>query len=59
VGLANTMQELFLIAAAILVIALVATLFLREVPILSAGRGAMAGEAPPVPEAAEPEAARA
>jgi EmrB/QacA subfamily drug resistance transporter len=59
VGLANTMQELFLIAAAILVIALVATLFLREVPIQSAGRGATAGEAPPVPEAVEPEAARA
>jgi EmrB/QacA subfamily drug resistance transporter len=59
VALANTMQELFLIAAAILVVALVATLFLREVPIQSAGRGAMAGEAPPVPEAVEPEAAPA
>jgi EmrB/QacA subfamily drug resistance transporter len=60
VALASTMQELFLIAAAILVVALVATLFLREVPIRSAGRGAMAaGEAPPVPEAVEHETAPA
>src|SRR5215472_347554 len=50
VALASTMQELFLIAAAILVVALVATLFLREVPLRAGGRGMMAGEAPPEPE---------
>ena len=58
-GLASTMHELFLIAAAILVVSLVATLFMREVPIRTAGRGAMAGEAPPVSEAMEPETAPA
>jgi hypothetical protein len=58
-GLASTMHELFLIAAAILVVSLVATLFMREVPILTAGRGVMAGEAPPVSEAMEPETAPA
>ncbi|HXM56779.1 MAG TPA: MDR family MFS transporter [Candidatus Dormibacteraeota bacterium] len=52
-ALADTLHELFLIAAGILVIALVATLFMREVPLRSTGRGAMAGEAPPAPEAAE------
>ena len=58
-GLASTMHELFLIAAVILVVSLVATLFMREVPIRTAGRGAMAGEAPPVSEAMEPETAPA
>jgi EmrB/QacA subfamily drug resistance transporter len=57
VALASTMHDLFLIAAAILVVSLVATLFMREVPIQSAGAGAMAGEAPTVPEGLEPEAA--
>jgi EmrB/QacA subfamily drug resistance transporter len=57
-GLASTMHELFLIAAGILVVSLVATLFMREIPIRTAGRGAMAAaEAPPVPEALEPETA--
>jgi EmrB/QacA subfamily drug resistance transporter len=51
VGLASTMQELFMIAAAILVVALVASLFLREVPLRSGGRGALAGEAPAAAEA--------
>jgi EmrB/QacA subfamily drug resistance transporter len=55
VGLATTMHELFLIAAAILVVSLVATLFMREVPILASGARAMAGEAPPVPDELEPE----
>jgi EmrB/QacA subfamily drug resistance transporter len=55
VGLATTMSELFLIAAAILVVSLVATLFMREVPIRASGAGAMAGEAPPVQDALEPE----
>jgi len=55
VGLATTMHELFLIAAAILVVSLVATLFMREVPIRATGAGAMAGEAPPVQDALEPE----
>jgi EmrB/QacA subfamily drug resistance transporter len=52
IALADTMRELFLIAAAVMVVALVATLFLREVPLRS-GRGAVAGE----PAAAEPEPA--
>jgi hypothetical protein len=55
VGLASTMSELFLIAAAILVVSLVATLFMREVPIRASGANAMAGEAPPVEDALEPE----
>jgi EmrB/QacA subfamily drug resistance transporter len=46
VALASTMRELFLIAAAILVVSLVATLFLREVPLQSSGRAMMGGEAP-------------
>jgi len=57
VALADTLHELFLIGAAIMVIALVATLFLREVPLTSSGRGAMAGEAPPAPEEAREAAA--
>jgi EmrB/QacA subfamily drug resistance transporter len=44
-ALASTLHELFLIAAAIVVVALVASVFLREVPLRSAGRGAFAGEA--------------
>jgi EmrB/QacA subfamily drug resistance transporter len=51
-ALADTLHELFLIAAVIMVVALVATFFMREVPLRSGGRGAMAGEAPPAPEAA-------
>ncbi|HEY4027238.1 MAG TPA: MDR family MFS transporter [Candidatus Dormibacteraeota bacterium] len=51
-GLASTLHELFLIAAGIMVVALVASLFLREVPLRSGGRGVPAGEAPAVPEAA-------
>src|SRR5215471_1987516 len=57
VALADTLHELFLIGAAIMVIALVATLFLREVPLTSSGRGAMTGEAPPAPEEAREAAA--
>ncbi len=56
-ALAATLQELFLIAAAILVISLVATFFMREVPLRSTAPGAMAGETPPATEA--PEAATA
>jgi EmrB/QacA subfamily drug resistance transporter len=58
-GLATTMHELFLIAAGILVVSLVATLFMREVPLRTGGSGAMSGEAPPIPDAVEPEAAPA
>jgi hypothetical protein len=49
-ALATTLHELFLIAAAILVIALVASFFLREVPLRSSA-GASLEEAP-TPEAA-------
>jgi EmrB/QacA subfamily drug resistance transporter len=49
VALADTMHELFFIAAGILVIALVATVFLREVPLRSRGQTAPAGEASPAP----------
>ncbi|HKF77459.1 MAG TPA: MDR family MFS transporter [Candidatus Dormibacteraeota bacterium] len=52
IGLGNVLHELFLIAAAIMVVALIATLFLREVPLRSA-RSAAFGETPPVPEAPE------
>jgi len=54
-GLADTLHELFLIAAAIMLIALVATLFLREVPLRRGGQPAPAGQAPPAPEAVERE----
>ena len=53
VALASTMHEVFLIAAGIMVVALVASLFLREVPLRSSGRGALAREAPGAPEAQE------
>jgi EmrB/QacA subfamily drug resistance transporter len=51
VALASTMHEVFLIGAGIMVVALVATLFMREVPLRTGGRGALAGEAPAAPEA--------
>lgn len=57
-GLANALHDLFLYAAAILVVALVASLFLREVPISRERRPAV-GEAPPVAEAVEREPVRA
>ncbi len=54
VALANTLHELFLIAAAIMVVALVATLFMREVPLRSSTRGVAAtDEAPLTIETAE------
>jgi MFS family permease len=57
IGLADTLHVLFLYAAAIMLVALVASIFLREVPI-SRGAGPAVGEAP-VPEAApEPERER-
>jgi EmrB/QacA subfamily drug resistance transporter len=49
-GLATAMHELFLIAAAIMVVALVATVFLREVPLRTSGQSVPAGEAPPIEE---------
>ena len=49
IALADTLHSLFLYAAAILVVALVASVFLREVPI-TRGAGPAAGESP-VPEA--------
>jgi MFS family permease len=56
-GLADALHDLFLYAAGILVLALLVSLFLREVPI-SRQRRSQVGEAPPVPEAAEPEPVR-
>jgi len=50
--LASTLHELFLVAGAVAAVALVATLFLREVPF---SRGAAAGAA----AGAEPEVSRA
>jgi EmrB/QacA subfamily drug resistance transporter len=49
-GLATAMHELFLIAAVIMVVALVASVFLREVPLRSSGQAVPAGDAPPVLE---------
>jgi EmrB/QacA subfamily drug resistance transporter len=57
VALASTLHDLFLISAAIMLVALVASLFLREVPLRAGGQAAFAGEAPPEPEAAEEAAA--
>jgi len=54
VALAGTLHQLFLISAAVMVVALIATLFLREVPLRSRGGPGVA--APPAPEAVrEPE----
>jgi EmrB/QacA subfamily drug resistance transporter len=50
IALADTMHELFFIAAGVLVVALIATFFLREVPLRSRGSGATADEPPPAPE---------
>jgi EmrB/QacA subfamily drug resistance transporter len=52
VALANTLHELFFIAAGIMLVALVASLFLREVPLRARGQAAFAGEAPPEAEEA-------
>jgi EmrB/QacA subfamily drug resistance transporter len=57
-GLADSLHQLFAIGAAILVIALVATLFLREVPLRGRTQPAAAGEAPAA-GAAEPAEAEA
>jgi EmrB/QacA subfamily drug resistance transporter len=56
-GLADSLHQLFAIGAAILVIALVATLFLREVPLRGRSQPAAEGEAPTAAEPAEAEAA--
>jgi EmrB/QacA subfamily drug resistance transporter len=52
IALADTLHSLFLYAAAILVVALVASVFLREVPITS-GAGPGVGEAPVPADEAE------
>jgi EmrB/QacA subfamily drug resistance transporter len=52
-GLADALHDLFLIGAAMVVVSVVATLFLREVPLRRGGAAAGMGEAPPTPEAAE------
>jgi hypothetical protein len=52
-GLADTLHTLFLLAAVILVVALVASVFLREVPITD--RMTPPADEPPAPEKAEPE----
>ena len=51
-GLAATMHEVFLIALVAVLIALVVTLFMPNVPLLAARRrpGATLGEESPVPE---------
>ncbi len=56
-ALADTLHELFAIAAAIMVVALFASLFLREVPLRQGGQPQMAGEASPAPERVEEEVA--
>jgi EmrB/QacA subfamily drug resistance transporter len=45
-GLASALHDVFLIATAVMIVALVASLFLREVPLRSARPSPMAGEAP-------------
>jgi len=51
VGLSQALHDIFLISAGILVLALIATLFLKEVPLRKADReaGASLGEPSPVP----------
>ncbi len=53
-GLAGTLHEIFLYAAAIVAVALVATLFLREVPLRQSGRQPALAEIPE--KSAQPEA---
>jgi EmrB/QacA subfamily drug resistance transporter len=59
VALADTLHELFLLSACIMLIALVATLFLREVPLRQSGPPGVGVETPPSPEAVRDEAAAA
>ena len=60
-GLAVTLHELFLIGVVAAVLAMIASLFMPNVPLLAARRraGASIGEESPVPNTAEPEAVRA
>jgi hypothetical protein len=50
VGLSQALHDVFLYSAGVLILALVATVFLKEVPLRQADRGAGAtlGEPPPV-----------
>jgi len=50
-GLALTLHEMFLIGLAAIALALVATVFMKEVPLTRASRGV--GEPSPVPESEE------
>jgi len=57
-ALSDTLHDIYIFAGAILIVALVSTVFLKEVPLTSA-RPAMGFEAPPVEEATEEEPATA
>ena len=57
-ALSDTLHDIYIFAGAILIVALVSTVFLKEVPLTSA-RPAMGFEAPPVEEATEEEPAAA
>jgi len=57
-ALSDTLHDIYIFAGAILIVALVATVFLKEVPLTGA-RPAMGFEAPPVEEAIEEEPAAA
>jgi len=55
IGLSQALHDLFLYSALVLVLALVATVFLKEVPLRRAERGAGAGLGEPPPVALETE----
>jgi EmrB/QacA subfamily drug resistance transporter len=55
-ALSDTLHDIYIFAGAILIVALVSTIFLKEVPLTSA-RPRTGFEAPPVEEAAEEESA--
>ena len=57
-ALSDTLHDIYIFAGAILIVALVSTIFLKEVP-LTGVRPARGYDAPPVEEAAEEEPAAA
>jgi len=49
-ALSDTLHDIYLFAGAVLVVALISTVFMKEVPLTSGAQNAGFGEAPPVDE---------
>jgi hypothetical protein len=54
-ALSDTLHDIYVFAGLILIVALVSTVFLREVPLTGTGTGMAVGDEPPVESDAEPE----